>query len=65
MEHRKQSEVKYTTPTFKALKIRFRALENDTKKQDHLTLLFCLDTVDTKQLTPCSPKIDTENTLFL
>ena len=29
------SEGKYTTPTFKALKIRFRALENDTKKQEH------------------------------
>lgn len=26
-------EGKYTTPTFKALKIRFRALENDTKKR--------------------------------
>ena len=37
--YKKQSEVsfqgKYTTPTFKALKIRFRALENDTKKQEH------------------------------
>lgn len=45
--------------------MRYITLKKDTKKQDHLTLLFCLDTVDTKQLTPCSPKIDTENTLFL
>lgn len=34
------SEGKYTTPTIKALKIRYIAFKNDAKKQDHFDLAF-------------------------
>lgn len=49
--------------------MRYIALKNDTEKSKiifDLAFFLCrANTVDTKQLTPCSPKIDTENTLFL
>ena len=39
---RKVFRGKYTTSTIKALKTRYIALKNDTKKQDHFDLAFLL-----------------------